>query len=97
MSKIYVAGAIFLGLAVFSFLGAFGIGDDTAGLMLVELGLPEDLSNRGSRMLTGFLFFIAIFLLVTGWASAGEGRVVSHDEFMAAKSFVERQERDQSS
>lgn len=91
MNKTFFAGAVVLGLSVFFLLGAFGTGSDTAGIVLIELGVPEHFSNNGSRMVSGALFAIGIVLQVLGWPSEGDGRCVSHEEFLAAKQFVEQQ------
>lgn len=93
MNKMLLAGAITLGLSVFFLLGAFGVGSDTAGEVLIELGVPERWSDKGSRMFSGLLLSIAIVLQVLGWKSAMDDRVVTHEEFMAAKKFVEHQEK----
>ncbi|MBU2952302.1 ABC transporter ATP-binding protein [Marinobacter sp. F3R08] len=85
MNKTFLAGAVFLGLAVFCLLGAFGVGDDTLAFALTELGVPEEYSDNGSRMLSGLLLAIAIILQVLGWSAAFDGRVVSHAEVQNAK------------
>lgn len=92
MSKLYLVGAVFLGLSVYCLLGAFGVGADTAGELFIGLGVPAEFANNASRMFSGTLFAIAVVLQVLGWPSGMGGRDVSHEVFIAAKDFVERQE-----
>ena len=68
MNKTLLAGAVFLGLAVYCLLGAFGVGDDTLASVLTELGVPEEYSDNGSRMLSGLLLAIAIVLQILGYS-----------------------------
>lgn len=84
MNKTLLAGAVFLGLAVYCLLGAFGVGDDTLASVLTELGVPEEYSDNGSRMLSGLLLAIAIVLQILGYSAASDGRVVSSEEVQAA-------------
>lgn len=90
MNKTLLAGAVFLGLAVYCLLGAFGVGDDTLAPVLMDLGVPEEYSDNGSRMLSGLLLAIAIVLQILGYSAASDGRVVSREEVQAAINTVHK-------
>ncbi|WP_166256168.1 hypothetical protein [Marinobacter salicampi] len=92
MNKTFLAGAVLLGFAVYCLMGTFGVGGDTLGFVLIELGVPEEYSDNGSRMLSGLLFATAIVLQVMGYSVAADGRVVSTEEVQAVMKAVREAE-----
>jgi len=90
MNKTYLTGSILLGLAVYCLSGTYGLGADTVATILIDLGCPAEYSDNGSRSISGALLATAIVLLISGYPS--DGRIVSHEEFIAVKENIEAQE-----
>jgi|AntRauTorcE11898_2_1112593.scaffolds.fasta_scaffold06813_5 hypothetical protein len=90
MSKKAVVGAMLLGLSVFVLLGAYGLGEDSAADLFVWMGVDPAFADNASRMLGGLSAGLAAFLITWGWLDDKDGRMVSHEEFVAVKAAIYR-------
>lgn len=75
-----IAASVSLGLAFFVGLGVYGVGENGTKVLLMMLGINEDMSYTISKVIFGLLASATAFLMTLAWRGEQEGRIVSSEE-----------------